>query len=222
MSQITLYNYYRSSTSYRVRIALHYKNIEFKYHPVHLLNNGGEQHQESYKKLNPMEEVPTLDHKGIHLAQSMAILEYLEEFFPNPSLLPKDIHQRAKIRQFCENINSFLHPLSNLKVLQYLEKKHNYTAQEKEEWIQHWYAKGLSALETSLKQTAKNCSFGDSFTFADCFLVPLVFTCQRFNVDLKPYPILLQVNENCQQFDFIKKSHPLTQIDTPENDKRSL
>ena len=215
MSQVTLYNYYRSSTSYRVRIALNIKNIEFKYVPVHLLNNGGEQFANSYKALNPMSEVPTLEDEGFIVGQSVAIIEYLEEQFPNPNLFPKDFQKKAKIRQFCENINSFLHPLSNLKVLKYLEDTHGYDQKQKEHWISHWYQKGLVALENWLQKNKGQFSFGDEVTVADCFLIPLVFTCERFNVDLSPYKNILLVNNRCLQLDVFKEAHPLRQIDTP-------
>lgn len=222
MSQIVLHNYFRSSTSYRIRIALNLKNLEFTYKPVHLLKDGGEQHQPTYKNLNPMSEVPTLEHKGMILGQSMAIIEYLEEEFPNPPLLPKDLQKRARIRQFCESINSFLHPISNLKVLQYLEKNHQYDQQQKEAWISHWYPKGLNALEIWLQKNAKEYAFGNEITYADCFLVPLVFTCQRFKVDLAPYPLILKINENCLKVEAFKKAHPFNQIDTPEQERKSL
>lgn len=221
MSQIVLHNYFRSSTSYRIRIALNLKNLEFTYKPVHLLKDGGEQHQTAYKNLNPMSEVPTLEHKGMILGQSMAIIEYLEEEFPNPPLLPKDLQKRARIRQFCESINSFLHPISNLKVLQYLEKNHQYDQQQKEAWISHWYPKGLNALEIWLQKNAKEYAFGNEITYADCFLVPLVFTCQRFKVDLTSYPMILKINENCLKVEAFKKAHPSNQIDTPEQERNS-
>ncbi|MBL7546210.1 MAG: maleylacetoacetate isomerase [Bdellovibrionaceae bacterium] len=215
MSKIILYNYFRSSTSYRVRIALNLKNIEYVYQPVHLINNGGEQFSSAYQALNPMSEVPTLEHDGLALGQSVAIIEYLEEQFPNPSLFPKDIQKRGKIRQFCENINSFLHPLSNLKVLKYLEQTHGYDQKQKEEWINHWYQKGLLASETWLQKNMGHYCFGDQVTVADCFLVPLVFTSERFNVDLTPYKNILNVNERCLKLEAFKHAHPFRQIDTP-------
>lgn len=215
MSQVTLYNYYRSSTSYRVRIALNLKNIEFKYIPVHLINDGGEQHSSHYKTLNPMAEVPTLEHEGFVVSQSVAIIEYLEEQFLNPSLFPKDAQKRAKIRQFCENINSFLHPLSNLKVLKYLEDTHHYDQKQKEQWISHWYQIGLTALESWLVKNKGRYSFGDQITVADCFLVPLVFTCERFQVDLSAHKSIIAINQECLKLDAFKSAHPLRQVDTP-------
>ncbi len=219
MTELTLYNYFRSSTSYRVRIALHYKNLSFKYHPVHLINSGGEQHQVDYKNLNSMAEVPTLVHEGLTLSQSMAIIEYLDEVFPHPGLLPREPQKRARIRQFCENINSFMHPLTNLKVLQYLESKHGYTAQDKEEWVSVWAKKGFEANENFLRKTYGSFCFGNEVTAADLFLIPQVFSAQRFKIDMSAYPIITKINENCLALDSFKKAHPLRQVDTPENEK---
>lgn len=215
MSQVTLHNYFRSSTSYRVRIALNLKNIEYKYVPVHLLNNGGEQYTANYKALNPMSEVPTLEHEGMTLGQSVAIIEYLEEQFPSPSLFPRDSQKKAKIRQFCENINSFMHPLSNLKVLKYLEENNSYDQKQKEVWISHWYQKGLAASESWLQKNMGQYCFGDHVTVADCFLVPLVFTCERFNVDLKPFKNVVTINDRCLKEEAFAKAHPFRQVDTP-------
>ena len=219
MTELTLYNYFRSSTSYRVRIALHYKNLNFTYKPVHLINDGGEQHKSAYKNLNPMSEVPTLIHEGLPLSQSMAIIEYLDEVFPHPGLFPREAQKRARLRQFCENINSFMHPLTNLKVLQYLEVKHGYTQVNKEEWVTVWSKKGFEATENFLKKTAGRFCFGDEVTAADLFLIPQIFSAQRFKLDLSPYPLAMKINENCLSLDYFKKAHPYRQVDTPENEK---
>lgn len=216
MSQVVLYSYFRSSTSYRIRLALSIKNIEYKYIPVHLMNNGGEQFASAYQALNPMSEVPTLEHEGLVIAQSMAIIEYLEDEFPSPALFPKDSQKKAKIRQFCENINSFMHPLSNLKVLKYLETNHNYDQKQKDAWVNHWYQKGLVALESWLHKNRGQYSFGDQVSAADCFLIPLVFTSERFNVDLSPYKNIVSINQYCLKLEAFKSAHPYNQIDTPE------
>lgn len=215
MASLELYNYFRSSTSYRVRIALHFKNLSFEYHPVHLLNKGGEQHADNYKRWNPMAEVPTLIHEGKSIAQSVAIIEYLEEVFPKPALLPSSPLLRAQVRQFCENINSFLHPLSNLKVLQYLEKSHQYDQTKKDQWVNHWAQKGLTALENTLKQTAGTFCFGDQVTAADVFLVPQIFSAERFHVPLENFPICKKINAHCLTLEPFKKAHPYRQVDTP-------
>lgn len=216
MSQIVLYNYFRSSPSYRVRIALHLKNLPFQYEAVHLLNNGGEQHSASYKKLNPQEEVPTLVYDGKVLSQSLPIIEFLNELHPSPPLFPEDPYARAKVRQFCENINSFMHPLGNLKVTQYLEKKHAYDLPAKEEWIQHWMSMGFEALEEMLKKSAGRFCFGDKITTADIFLVPQLASAKRFGVNMDAFPLVRKIEESCLKEEAFIKAHPSRQVDTPE------
>jgi maleylacetoacetate isomerase len=218
MASISLYNYFRSSTSYRVRIALHYKNIAFEYLPINLLK--GEQHSSSYRMINPLGGVPALVHNGKVIPESFAILEYLDEVFPEPHLLPKDPYTRARIRQFCEIINSFMHPMGNLKTLQYLEKKHGYDQTEKDHWVQHWANQGLTAIEQSLKEFSGTFCFGDKPSMADLFLVPQVLTCQRFKVDLANFPLVVRVNENCLNIAAFQKANPFIQVDTPEDLRR--
>ncbi len=214
MAPLTLYNYFRSSTSYRVRIALYWKNLDFNYAPINLLK--GEQHSESYLRINKLGGVPTLEHRGRFISESVAILEYLEECFPQKSLMPKDLYTRALVRQVGEVINSFLHPMGNLKTLQYLEKKHGYDQMAKEEWIQYWAPQGLEALEVLLKSHSGVYCFGDQVTHADLMLVPQLLTCARFKVNLQPYTLLNRINENCLELDAFQKAHPFKQIDTPE------
>jgi maleylacetoacetate isomerase len=180
--------------------------------------DGGEQHQPEYQKLNPLREVPTLVHGKHVISQSMAILEYLEEVFPEPSLMPKDAYLRAKVRQFCENINSFMHPVNNLKILQYLEKKHAYTQADKEGWAQHWMPVGFEATENLLTEFSGSYCFGDEITLADVFLIPQVFTAQRFHVNLSHYPHLMKINERCLEVAAFVQAHPLLQIDTPKQE----
>lgn len=223
-NEVLLYNYFRSSPSYRVRIALHYKGIPFNYIPVHLLEDGGQHRKSDYAQLNPQKEVPTLVHNGKVLSQSLPIMEYIEEVFPGPSFLPKDPFLKARVRQFCENINSFMHPLNNLKVLQYLEKKHNYSAEDKEAWIQNWSYQGFDALEKMLESTSSQSQvgdkvtycFGDTVTMADFCLIPQVFSAQRFNVDISKYPLIQRIHSTCLDLEFFQKAHPHNQIDTPQ------
>jgi maleylacetoacetate isomerase len=215
MAKLVLYNYFRSSTSYRARIALYHKNIPFEYKAVHLINNGGEQNSKDYKDKNPMSEVPTLSVDGNTIAQSMAIIEYLEEVYPQNPLLPEDPLTRAQVRQFCEHINSFMHPLGNLKVLQYLEKNVGYDTAKKEEWIRHWTTRGYEALEKILQSTAGRFCFGNQVTAADVFLVPQMFSSQRFHVALDPFPLCQKVNEECLKLLSFQKAHPFNQPDTP-------
>jgi maleylacetoacetate isomerase len=215
MSDFVLYNYFRSSTSYRARIALHWKGIAFEYKPVHLLNNGGEQHSPEFRKINPMGGVPALVHKGQVLSQSRAIIDYLDEVHPTPPLYPQDPFLRARVRQICDSINCEIHPLTNLRVTQYLEKNFKLNAGDKEAWAQHWNQLGLTAVEKLLQSTAGKYSVGDQITAADCFVVPHVFSAKRLNVDLSPYPALLRVNEGCLKLKAFEDSHPHRQLDTP-------
>lgn len=214
MSSIVLYNYFRSSTSYRVRLALHHKGLTFDYKPVNLLKD--EQLSEDYKKINPLGGVPTLVHDGKIIPESFAIIEYLDEVFPQTALLPTDPYLRARIRQVCEVINSFMHPMANLKTLKYLDAKHGYDQNQKDEWAQHWIYQGLEVLETTLKEFSGTYSFGDQITMADLFLIPQLLTSQRYKADISRYPTLVKINDNCLKLESFKKAHPFAQVDTPE------
>ncbi|HEY8270377.1 MAG TPA: maleylacetoacetate isomerase [Pseudobdellovibrionaceae bacterium] len=217
MVEFILHNYFRSSTSYRTRIVLNYKNLPFEYKAVHLLK--GEQLSPEYKKLNPIGGVPTLVHNGKVIPDSYAIIEYLEEIVPTPALLPKDIYLRARVRQVCEIINSSMHPLGNLRVLKYLEQKNGYNQNQKDEWAQHWGSLGLEALETNLQEFAGTYCFGDSVTMADVFLVPQIVTCQRFKIDTEKYKLLTRIFNHCQKLEAFTKAHPFRQPDTPEENR---
>ncbi len=219
---IKLYNYFRSSTSFRVRIALHLKNIKFEYLPVHLLNEGGEQNKKFYRELNPMGEVPTLVDGDIRIGQSFAILEYLEDQYPETKLFPDNFVAKAMVRQFCENINCGIHPLHNLKVLQYLEGNLAVGQSERKQWISYWITKGLTAAEETVSRTAGKFCFGNQVTMADLFLVPQLFSSERFEVDLTPFAKLNEIKSNCMALDPFKLAHPGCQPDTPEELKIKL
>ena len=184
---------------------------------MHLLNNGGEQNLEYYKKINPMGEVPTLVHDGKKIGQSLVILQYLDEVFPQNPLFPKDTFSKMQVFQFCENINTFMHSLGNLKVLQYLEKKHGYTQEQKEEWFGYWNHRGYSVLEKILQDTSGKFCFGDQVTAADMFLIPHTFTALRNNFQISKYPICHKIYENCKSVPAFEKAHPLNQPDTPKS-----
>lgn len=215
MENLILYNYFRSSTSYRVRIALNIKKLDYEYKPVHLLNNGGEQNQEAYRKVNPLGGVPTLVHNGFALAQSYAIIEYLDEVFPEPALFPKDVKQKSLVRQFCQIINADMHAYSNLKTLQYLEKKLSVSIEDRKKWTHHWMHEGLTACEKMLDSNSEQYSFGSRITAADLFLIPHMTTADRFEVNIKAYPRAYKVFQNCLQHPDFIKAHPFKQIDTP-------
>lgn len=213
-NNLILYNYFRSSTSYRARIALHWKGLDFEYRPVHLLNQGGEQFFSEYRELNAAGEVPTLVHGDRVIGQSMAILQYLDEVFPQKPLFPKDSYQKAKILQFCEGINC-VHSLQNLKVLQYLEKEFDAHTEKKELWLREWLGRNFEASEKSITQIAGTFCFGSEVTAAECFLIPQMVSAQRFLVDTDRYPTLTRVYESAMKLTAFIKAHPSQQIDTP-------
>lgn len=216
MNAFTLYNYFRSSTSYRVRIALEFKGIEYTYIPVHLLNNGGEQNSTDYRKLNPAGGVPALVHGENVVAQSFAIMDYLDLAFRRNPLFPDDHLAAAKVRQFCETVNADIHPLTNLKVMKLLEERFGFTPQQKQEWISKWVGDGLEALEKLLLPVSGKYCFGDQVTAADMFLIPQLFSAKRFNVEFSHLKTLNQINENCLALPAFIKAHPYRQPDTPE------
>ena len=214
MSKLILFNYFRSSTSYRVRIALHLKGLEFDYRAIHLLK--AEHRSPEYLKINPQGEVPALQDGELVISQSLPILEYLDEKYPQNRIYPTDLGQRALVRQFCENINAYMHPVCNLKILQFLETEHGYDLAKKEQWIAHWQGPGFQALEELAQKHAGQYCFGDQITAADLCLIPMMFSARRFHVDLSAYKTLLRIDEACRTIDAFAKAHPLTQPDTPE------
>lgn len=208
-----LYNYYRSSASYRVRIALHLKGIPFEYHAVHLVKNGGEQHRDEYRKLNPSREVPTLVHGDRVLGQSMAIIQYVDQVQPEPALFPKDPYERALVVQACEIINSGAQPVYNLRVLNDLEKNLGATQEKKNEWIARWVTYGLESYERFVEKRAGRFSFGDQVTAADCFVVPHFFAADRFQVPTSQFTIANRIRANCNELEAFKKAAPAQQPD---------
>lgn len=218
MTDLTLYSYFRSSTSYRVRIALNLKGIPFKYNAVHLLKDGGEQHKTEYRKVNPIGGVPSIAMGDFVLGESLAILEFLDENYSNCPLYPKDSKQKAIVRQMCEIVNSDLHPLTNLRVLQYLEKR-GFDQNAKDEWSHHWLKIGLEAFQKMVVKHGGKFCFGDQVTAADLCLIPHLFTARRFNLDLSPFDRLLKIEETCLAIDGFKKAHPFSQPDTPDEFK---
>jgi maleylpyruvate isomerase len=211
----TLYGYFRSSASYRVRIALNLKGQAYDTVPVHLLNQGGEQFQPAFTELNPHSLVPVLAHEGVHLRQSLAVLEYLEERFPMPSLLPGDAMQRARIRELSLAVACEIHPLNNLRVLRYLKHQLGVGEEAKNAWIHHWIKLGFSALEKQLAADAARGHFcvGDMPTMADCCLVPQIYNARRFELDMAPYPTLRAIEDACNALPAFQAAHPAQQPD---------
>lgn len=220
MSRLQFYSYFRSSASFRVRIALHLKGIPHDYHAVHLLKDGGEQNQHAYRNVNPMGEVPSIVDGDFVLSQSMAILQYLDEKYPKPRLFPADLKSRCKVIQMCENINAGIQPLQNLKVFHELERRYGVDQAGKENWAQLWISKGFDGIEKSLEATAGTYAFGGEVSAADLYIVPQWFTSKRLNVDLSPYPIINRVTENCMKLEAFAKAEPSAQPDTPPELKK--
>lgn len=194
-----LYDYYRSSCSYRVRIALNLKKLKYDTIPIHLLDNGGEQHSDEYKSINPQEIVPSLMTDDGVINQSMAIIEYLEELYPEPPLLPNNIYQRAEIRNLALIIACEIHPLNNLRVLQTLQNEFKLTNEQKIDWYHKWLKIGFCAFEEKLKkyQSSSNFCYGESVTLADIFLIPQVYNAQRFEFPMHNYPLIMSINNHC-------------------------
>jgi maleylpyruvate isomerase len=210
-----LHNYFRSSSSYRVRIALNLKGLPFQYHAVHLNRNGGEQFGAAFQALNPQALVPVLEEEGVLISQSLAILEYLDERYPQVPLLPTDSFARAHARQLANTIACEMHPLNNLRVLKYLTGTLGLNEQQKKDWIHYWNRLGLQGLEQQVSTSPWRGRFlcGDSPGLADCCLVPQLFNAQRFDVDLTPYPTLRAIAAECEQLDAFAAAHPARQPD---------
>ncbi|MCT7940313.1 maleylacetoacetate isomerase [Shewanella holmiensis] len=212
-----LYGYWRSSAAYRVRIALNLKQLSADHISVHLVNNGGEQHSESYHHLNPQHLVPTLVDSNelgeFSLNQSLAIIEYLEEKYPKINVLPTNLEDKAVVRGMAQAIACEIHPLDNLRVLQYLVKEMGIDEGQKMQWYAHWIHLGFSALETQLERYAGEYCFGNKVTLADICLIPQVYNAKRFNVPLAAYPNIVRIWENCHQLDAFIQAAPEQQAD---------
>ncbi len=273
--ELTLHGYWRSSSSYRVRIALELKGLAYTYAAVHLLEGGGQQFNEDYRAKNPSAQVPTLvvsgengrscsrsagagaggpaelgpevpaqagagatdtaggptgasilgagrplvgtsgDGEPLVIAQSVAILEFLDETFPAPALLPSSARERARVRQLVEVINSGIQPIANLSVLKYLGRAMQQDESARNAWTRHWIAGGFEALEKLLEQSAGRFAFGDEVTLADCFIVPQVYNANRFQVDLSPYPTLRRVSAEAEALPAFLRARPEVQVDAP-------
>jgi len=213
---LELYTYWRSSAAYRVRIGLNLKGLAHALTPVHLVRDGGQQHAASYAALNPQHLLPTLRHGERTLTQSLAILEYLEEAFPGtPSLLPADPAGRARVRTLAQVVACEVHPLNNLRVMQYLEREWQVEGPQRDEWMRHWMREGFAALETLLVDSAATGRYchGDTPGLADCCLVPQLYNAHRFGLDLAPYPTLQRIEQACLALDAFDRARPENQPD---------
>lgn len=211
---LKLYSYWRSSASYRVRIALHLKGLAFETIPVHLVKDGGQQHSAAYRALNPEGRVPLLVDGDFKLGQSLAIFGYLESQYPEPALLPADPKLRARIWQFCEAINADIQPLQNLGPLGYLTGTLGVSEEQKLTWIRHWIDRGMSALEQEIADLPEGAYvFGDTPSYADCCLVPQLYAARRFGADLSKYSRLAAISTRLEQLPAFVAAHPEQQLD---------
>jgi len=212
--QVLLYSYWRSSSAYRVRIALNLKGIDYQQKHVHLVKDGGEQNQPAYREVNPLGLVPALVHEGQTLVQSMAIIEYLEEVFTAKPLLPASPIERARVRSIAQSICSEVQPLNNLAVLNFLKNRMQQARPDVQAWYTHWVNRGFSAVEAWLA-AAPDDSFchGDSPGLADCYLVPQVYNAERFGCDLEAYPRIQEITARCRSLAAFDRAAPENQAD---------
>ena len=206
MSRAVLYDYYRSSAAYRVRIALNLKGVEYESRPVNLLQS--EQKADDYRALNPQGFVPMLEIDGHRLTQSLSIIVYLDQTLPDPPLMPKDIVDQARVRAMALTVACDIHPLNNLRVLKYLSGELGLPQEERDTWYMHWIREGLPALEALAAPHAGKFLFDDTPTIADICLVPQLYNARRFDVPLNDYPTLLRAEENANKLEAFAAAHP--------------
>ncbi|WP_220443949.1 maleylacetoacetate isomerase [Pararhodobacter zhoushanensis] len=208
------HGYFRSSSSYRCRIAFNLKGLTPEFVPVHLVKDGGQQKSAAYRALNPQGLVPTLEVDGLVLTQSPAILEWLDETHPEPRLLPQDAAERAAVRAFCAVIACEIHPLQNLRTLQYLEAAYGQGPDGKEAWCQRWIGDGLASCEALLaKRAPTRFAFGDAPGMAEIYLIPQLFSAKRFKVDTSAMPRLTEIAAACDTHPAFAAAHPSQQPD---------
>jgi len=210
-----LHNYFRSSASYRVRIALKLKGLDYEYCSVHLNRNGGEQFSAAFRELNSLSLVPVLEDDGQRLSQSLAILEYLDQVYPDPPLLPHSPLERARVRSLALSVACEISPLNNLRVLSYLTRELGLSSEAKTRWYQHWVALGLSALEAEIgRGPAGLFCHGDAPGLADCCLIPQLYNARRFDCDVSAYPRLLAIEASCAALPAFREAAPDHQPDS--------
>jgi len=215
--RLRLFSYWRSSAAYRVRIGLNLKGLPHELAPVHLLRGGGEQHSAEFRETNPQGLVPVLQHGQRMLRQSVAILEYLDEVWPQPALLPATARERQRVRALAQLVACDIHPLNNLRVLQYFENEWHVPQPEREEWVRHWIIDGLSAFEAMLADHPSTDMFCDGHapTIADCCLIPQLYNARRFGLDLTAYPTIQRIEAACLALPAFDAARPEKQPDAP-------
>ncbi len=200
MQALTLYTYFRSSAAFRVRIALNFKGLAYESKYIHLLKDGGQEKSAEYEQINPQKLIPSLADSDQVITQSLAIIEYLEEKYPQPSLLPEELDARAQVRALALSIICDIHPLNNLRVLQYLDKTLSVDENNQKNWIQHWVIEGFTAFERQLKKIdSPNYCFGNRVSLADLCLIPQVYNAKRFTCDMNSYPRINRIYQQCME-----------------------
>ena len=206
MSRPVLYDYFRSSAAYRVRIALNLKGVDYESRPVDLRDDA--QKSANYRALNPQGLVPMLEINGLRLTQSLSIAVYLDQTLPEPMLMPRDPADGAHVRSMALAVACDIHPLNNLRVLKYLKGELGHSQDEIDAWYRHWVTEGLAALEAMAAPGAGAFLFGDSPSLADVCLVPQLYNARRFDVPLDPYPTLLRADDNANRIEAFAAAHP--------------
>jgi maleylacetoacetate isomerase len=210
-----LYNYFRSSASFRVRIALNFKGLPYKYAVVHLTKGGGQQFAPEFRAINPDALIPVLEDDGHALTQSLAIIEYLEETHPEPPLLPRAPLERAYVRAIALGIACEIHPLNNLRVLRYLVRDLQATEDQKNAWYRHWVEQGLASIEARLvaEDRSGRYALGDQVTLADVVIVPQIFNAKRFDCRLDHVPTVMRIFDRCMELPAFVDAQPARQPD---------
>ena len=217
---LRLYSYWRSSAAYRVRIGLALKGLAYETVPVHLLRDGGQQHEAGYAGLNPQQLVPMLMHGRRAVRQSLAILEYVDEVWPGAlQLLPGTARERARVRALAQLVACDIHPLNNLRVLQFFEQQWNVPQPEREEWVRHWIVQGFDAFEALVAEDPSTGTYchGDAPGLADCCLVPQLYNARRFGLDAGRWPLLGRIERNCLALPAFRAAAPEVQPDAPRD-----
>jgi maleylpyruvate isomerase len=212
--EMVLHGYWRSGTSYRTRIALNVKRLDYRQVPVDL--RAGAQHSEAFRALNPQGLVPALEAGDAVLTQSSAIIEWLEEVHPEPPLLPENANERAIVRAMAMAVACDIHPLNNLRVLNRLREQFGVDSDGVKVWIAHWIREGSAAIESMIAQHGGRFAFGDSLTMADCHLVPQIYSAERFGVDISEFPLLVAAGANAAAEPPVAAAHPDRQPDAGE------
>ena len=206
MADAILYDYWRSSAAYRVRIALNLKGVDYEQRSVNLA--AGDQQAEEYRALNPQGFVPLLEIDGHSIAQSLAIIVYLDQTLPKPPLMPRDPADGAHVRAMAMSVACDIHPLNNLRVLKYLKGPLGQEQAAIDAWVAHWISEGFAALEAMATPRAGQFLFGDRPTIADVCLVPQMYNARRFNVPVDSYPTLLRADANANEIEAFVRAHP--------------